>query len=167
MKELYLAGGSFWDLQRYFNCVAGVMKTQAGFANGNVMHPSYVEVCTGQTGFAEVVRVRYDEKELPLTGVLELYYKAISSSLLHPKKHNTNPQYRLGIFFHDLRDREIIVRYAQEIQMKNLCIISACIEPLRNYYPAEEYHQNYHEKNPNGYCNIGREAFTYAGQYKV
>lgn len=167
MREIYLAGGSFWDLQRYFDCVVGVLETQAGFANGNIVHPSYMEVCTGKTGFAEVVRIRFDEDTLPLPGMLELFFKAISSALFSPEKASSTSQHRLGIFIHDLRDREQIHDFTQKIYDKNKHVSSLFIEPLQNYYPAEEYHQNYHQKNPNGYCHIGREAFTYAGQYKV
>lgn len=167
MKTIYLAGGCFWGIQRYFDRVAGVTDTQVGFANGNMMSPSYVEVCTGTTGFAEVVRVTYDEAVIPFSGILELFFKVIDPTLLNRQGNDIGTQYRTGIYYEDAHDGETALAFMRMEQQKYTRPIVTEVLPLKNYYIAEEYHQHYLEKNPAGYCHIGREASIYAGEYKV
>ena len=126
-----------------------------------------MEVCTGMTGFAEAVRVRYDETELPLTGVLELYFKAVDPTVINRHGDEMKTQYRMGIYYVDMEDREELIAYLKELQYMCKKPLKVEVGALKNYYPAEEYHQHYLEKNPTGYCEIGREAFTYAGAYRV
>lgn len=167
MKEIHLAGGSFWDLQHYFDCVAGVVNTQVGFANGNMIHPSYMEVCTGQTGFAETVKVQFEESVLPLKSILELYIKAVGTPVFTAATTSQPTQYRYAIYFSNVQECEEITSYIAELCKRSRQAMYVEIEPLRNYYPAEAYHQHYLQKNPMSYRNIGREAFIYAGEYKV
>lgn len=167
MKEIYLSGGCFWGLQKYFDRVRGVLYTQVGFANGNMMHPSYREVCTGTTGFAETICVRYDERIIPLEGILELFFKAIDPTQKNRQGKDVGPQYRTGIYYERLDDGEKCQAFVQRLQMTYMRPVVVAVEMLRNYYPAEEYHQHYLEKNPAGYYHIGKEASRYAGQYKI
>jgi len=167
MKQIYLAGGCFWGMQRYFDRVAGVVDTEVGFANGNMMNPSYVEVCTGKTGFAEVVKVTYNEEVIPLSGILDVFFRAIDPTLLNRQGNDIGPQYRTGIYYEDIHDGEAALAFVRLEQQKYSRPIVTEIGQLRNYYPAEEYHQHYFEKNPAGYCHIGREASIYAGEYRV
>jgi methionine-S-sulfoxide reductase len=167
MKEIYLAGGCFWGMQKYFDRVTGVIDTQVGFANGNMIHPSYMEVCTGQTGFAEVVKVSYNENIIPLRGILELFFRAIDPTLLNRQGNDVGTQYRSGIYYSSSEDGETALDYVRELQKSYTRPVVTEITPLKNYYPAEEYHQHYLEKNPSGYCHIGREATIYAGEYRL
>lgn len=167
MKKIHLAGGCFWGLQRYFERVVGVLDTEVGFANGNMVHPSYREVCTGKTGFAETLSVCYDEDIIQLNGILELFFKAIDPTQLNRQGADVGTQYRTGIYYEHLEDGELAYAFIQKIQGQYSRPVVTEVKLLENYYPAEEYHQHYLEKNPAGYYQIGREASRYAGQYRV
>ena len=166
MKEIYLAGGCFWGLQKYFDCVAGVIDTQAGYANGKTEYPNYVEVCCGGTGFAETIRLRYDETKLKLESILELYFHVVDPTLKNRQGNDVGEQYRTGIYYLDEADREVIERFIAKRQKNYTKPIVTEVGPLRNYYTAENYHQKYLDKNPGGYCHITKEAFLYAGTYR-
>ncbi|MDL2236530.1 peptide-methionine (S)-S-oxide reductase MsrA [Christensenellaceae bacterium OttesenSCG-928-K19] len=166
MKEVYLSGGCFWSMQRYFDCVHGVLQTQAGFVNGDTENPTYAEVISGKTGYAEAVRVQYNETVIPLTGILDLYFKAICPGGTERKNSLKGSQFRKGVYYTRAEDEQVILDYMEENWIiGRLCPVK--LEAVKKYYPAEEYHQHYLEKNPDGHCHIGREAFIYAGEYKV
>lgn len=163
MKEVYLSGGCFWSMQKFFECVAGVKRTQAGFVNGYTERPTYMQVVTGKTGFAKAVLVEFEESLIPLTGILELYMMAMD-----PRTTDTSqPQHRAGVYYTDLGDEEAVTRILAGAKNSFPWVGEINVEPLRNYYPAEEYHQHYLEKHPSGHCNISKGAFIYAGEYKV
>ncbi len=166
MKEIFLAGGCFWSMQRYFDCVAGVESTQAGFANGDTKNPTYIEVISGRTGFAEAVKVLYSESTIPLIGILELYLMAIDPERTDMQDETNGPQFRVGIYYADMEDGETVMRFMLERENSIPWCRKVEVKPLENYYPAAEYHQHYLEKHPNGHCHISKGAFTYAGEYR-
>lgn len=165
MKEIYLAGGCFWGMQKFFDCVDGVIETEVGYANSTSENPSYREVCTGRTGSAETVQIKYDGSVLPLQGILELYFKAVDPTVKDRQGNDRGTQYRTGIYYVDPQDKEEIAEFIQEQQKHYQNQIVTEVLPLKNFYPAEEYHQKYLDKNPHGYCHLGSDAFETAKNY--
>ncbi len=161
-KEIYLAGGCFWGTEKYLEGVKGILETEVGYANGNTENPSYEEVCHNNTGHAETVKVIYDENIISLTFLLELYYDVINPVSINRQGGDIGTQYRTGIYFVDNNDELIIKESIRELQNKYIEKIAIEVKPLLNYYKAEEFHQKYLDKNPNGYCHIGTDKFEKA-----
>ncbi len=162
LKEIYLAGGCFWGTEQYLAGIHGIVKTDVGYANGNTENPSYHEVCHNNTGHAETVRVFYDPSQIRLEFILRLYYDVINPTSVNRQGGDCGTQYRTGIYYVDENDIPIIDKSLKELQTKYDKPVAIEILPLRNYYLAEEYHQKYLDKNPNGYCHIGKEKFEQA-----
>ncbi len=162
-KVIYLAGGCFWGTEKYLSGIKGIIKTDVGYANGNTENPTYEEVCGNNTGHAETVRIVYDPKVISLSFLLTLYYDVIDPTSVNKQGGDTGTQYRTGIYYIDDKDRQIIRDSIAGLQKKYDKPIAVEVLPLKNYYPAEEYHQKYLDKNPNGYCHIGRDKFVKAG----
>lgn len=162
MSEIYLAGGCFWGTEKYLSCIRGVLSTQVGYANGNTENPTYEEVCRNNTGHAETVRVVYDPAVLPLELLLELYYESIDPVSVNRQGGDVGTQYRTGIYYVDEKDRPVIDRSIAKLQKNYSKPIAIEVEPLKNFYPAEEYHQKYLDKNPFGYCHIPKAKFAFA-----
>ena len=153
MKTIYLAGGCFWGTQKFFDQFSGVIETEVGYANGPTENPSYQEVCAG-SGHAETVRIVYDESSVSLTQLLRWYFLTVDPTSYHRQGMDAGIQYRTGIYTTDPEDLpEIRARCATE-QEKYREKLQVEVKPLENFYPAEEYHQKYLEKNPGGYCHI-------------
>ena len=166
LKEIYLAGGCFWGTEHYFKQISGVKQTQVGYANGITEDPTYEEVCTDKTQFAETVRVVYNPDEVSLQFLLALYFKAIDPLSVNQQGHDKGTQYRTGIYYTDVADLPTIDEaYARE-QQKHNQPLAVEKQPLENFYPAEEYHQDYLDKNPTGYCHLPQALFDYARQAK-
>lgn len=166
LKEIYLAGGCFWGTEKYFSVVSGIVTTDVGYANGNTENPTYEEVCYNNTGHAETVRILYNPLEISLEFILNLYYEVINPISINRQGGDRGPQYRTGIYYVDDEDREIIINSIKNLQKKYDKPIAIEVLPLRNYYKAEEYHQKYLDKNPNGYCHIRKEHFDKAKNSK-
>lgn len=164
MAEIYLAGGCFWGTEKYIDGVHGVISTDVGYANGRTANPSYEDVCHRETGHAETVHVVYDPEKVTLSFLLEIYYQAINPVSVNRQGGDTGSQYRTGIYYVDSNDEPVIRASIQKLQQKYEQPIAIEVKPLENYYPAEEYHQKYLDKNPNGYCHIGKEKFKKASQ---
>lgn len=158
-KEIYLAGGCFWGTEKYFENVSGVMQTEVGYANGQTEKPTYKEVCNQNTGHAETVKLVYDESQVSLTSILELYYDVINPVSINRQGGDVGSQYRTGVYFVDQQDEVVIKKSIVELQKKFKENIAIEVKPLLNYFKAEEYHQKYLDKNPNGYCHISKEKF--------
>lgn len=154
MKTIYLAGGCFWGVEEYFSRLAGVRDAVSGYANGNIENPTYRQVCSGNTGFAETVKVTYDPKIIPLSTILRQYFSIIDPTILNRQGNDIGTQYRTGIFYTDSADLPIIEQVMREEAAKFSKPIVVEFEPLKNFYPAEDYHQDYLKKNPFGYCHI-------------
>ena len=153
MKTIYLAGGCFWGLQKYFDQFDGVTGTEAGYANGPDRAPTYEEVCA-DSGHAETVKIEYDERRISLEALLEKYFLVIDPLSVNRQGHDEGIQYRTGIYYpDDSQEPEIRKVYDRE-EAKTGAKLAVAVEPLRNFFPAEEYHQKYLDKNPGGYCHI-------------
>lgn len=153
-KELYLAGGCFWGLQEYFSRVPGVLSTQSGYAQSLVPNPGYREVCSGSTNAAETVRIVYDPQKVPTELLARHFFRIIDPFAVNRQGNDVGSQYRTGIYFSDERDQPILARVMQTEQAKYQRPFAVTLEKLENFYPAEEYHQDYLKKNPGGYCHI-------------
>ncbi len=162
LKEIYLAGGCFWGTEKYLSCIQGIVKTDVGYANGNTENPTYQEVCHNNTGHAETVRVFYDPSQIRLEFILSLYYDVINPTSMNRQGNDIGSQYRTGIYYVDDNDVEVIKKSLEELQTKYDKPIAIELLPLQNYYLAEEYHQKYLDKNPEGYCHIGSHKFEQA-----
>lgn len=161
-KTIYLAGGCFWGTEHYLKMVNGVMNTEVGFANGHTENPSYKDVCTDRTGFAETVKVVYDQNVLPLSKLLDIFFKAIDPTSLNQQGHDTGTQYRTGIYYVDNEDETVINEAVGNLAKLYTKPIVLEVNPLQNFYNAEDYHQDYLDKNPSGYCHLNRDLFIYA-----
>ena len=144
MGMIYLAGGCFWGLQKFFDQFGGVIRTEVGYANGPDKAPSYQEVCRN-SGHAETVLVEYDDKEMDLEALLDYYF-----------------MYRTGIYYTDEAQLPVIRKVYERQQAEVGKPLAVAIEPIRNFFSAEEYHQKYLDKNPGGYCHIPRSYFSLA-----
>lgn len=151
-KEIYLAGGCFWGVQAYFDRVSGVEYTQAGYANGKSDKTDYNSIPA--TGHAETVYVAYDPEKLPLEELLGYFYTIIDPTSLNRQGNDRGTQYRSGIYYVDPEDRKTIEAATEKAQSGYTAQIVTEIEPLANYVSAEDYHQDYIDKNPDGYCHV-------------
>lgn len=167
MEEIYLAGGCFWGTEKYLGSIRGVLETQAGYANGTTHNPTYEEVCRHNTGHAETVRVVYDPGVLPLEFLLNLYYESIDPVSVNRQGGDMGAQYRTGIYFTNEADRPVIERSLAALQKRYSRTLAIEAEPLRQFSPAEEYHQKYLDKHPGGYCHIPGDAFEKASKAVV
>ena len=166
IKDIYLAGGCFWGTEHYFKQIEGVVATEVGFANGNTVNPTYKEVYTDTTGFAETVHVKYNPEEVSLRFLLQMFFKAIDPTSLNKQGHDEGTRYRTGIYYSDTEDLPVIERvYAEEQQHYQQPLVVEK-QPLENFYTAEEYHQDYLDKNPDGYCHLPLSLFQFAKQAK-
>lgn len=167
MREtIYLAGGCFWDAQRYFDCLPGVLETEVGYANGKTASPTYEQVKYENTGHAETVRVVYDPGLLSLEELLEQFYKAIDPTSVNKQGGDEGIQYRTGIYYVDPAQEPVIKASLTKLQTYYAQPIAVEALPLSNFYTAEEYHQKYLDKNPGGYCHISPALFEAAKNYK-
>lgn len=162
MKEIYLAGGCFWGTEHFFKQIKGVMQTEVGFANGHTVNPTYKEVYTDTTGYAETVRIAYDPQVATLEFLLNMFFKAIDPTSLNKQGHDEGTRYRTGVYFTDDADLPVIRKVFAEQQALLPHPIVVEVEPLRQFYPADESHQDYLDKHPDGYCHLPLELFEYA-----
>ena len=162
IKDIYLAGGCFWGAEHFFRQIDGVVSTEVGFANGHTANPSYKEVYTDTTGYAETVHVRYDRERVGLRFLLKMFFKAIDPTSLNKQGEDEGTRYRTGIYYSDPADQEAIRTVFAQEQAKYDKPLVVEVEALRNFYKAEEYHQDYLEKNPDGYCHLPLELFRFA-----
>ena len=162
MKKIYFAGGCFWGTEHFMKQINGVTDTQTGYANGHIENPTYQQVCTNQTGFAETVMTRYDENIVSLDFLIRLFFKMIDPTSLNRQGGDIGTQYRTGIYYTDPQDQKIIQETVQELSKEYDQPVVVEIAPLANFYDAEEYHQDYLEKNPDGYCHVSPELFELA-----
>lgn len=161
-KEIYLAGGCFWGTEKYLQGVNGILETEVGYANGNTENPTYEEVCHYNTGHAEAVKVVYENTVIGLPFLLELYYDVINPVSINKQGNDIGSQYRTGIYFVQDEDEAIIRESIDKLQLKYEQKIAIEVKRVENYYRAEDYHQKYLDKNPQGYCHIGVDKFEKA-----
>lgn len=165
-SEIFLAAGCFWGAEKYLKLIEGVTFTEVGFANGNTDNPTYKEVYTDQTGYAETVHLRYNPTIVSLRFLLEMYFKAIDPTSLNKQGEDEGTRYRTGIYYNDPADLPIVDDVVAEEAKKYGLPLQVEVEPLRNFYPADEYHQDYLDKNPSGYCHLPIALFELARRAK-
>ncbi len=160
-KEIYFAGGCFWGTEHFFKQIRGVTFTETGYANGNTPDPTYKEVYTDRTGYAETVHVEYDDS-ISLPFLVRMFFKAIDPVSLNRQGEDTGTRYRTGIYYTDPEDLPAIKAVYDEVAREYDVPLAVELQPLRNFYPAEDYHQDYLENNPDGYCHLPLELFEFA-----
>ncbi|MCM1519349.1 MAG: peptide-methionine (S)-S-oxide reductase MsrA [Lachnoclostridium sp.] len=161
-KVIYLAGGCFWGTAHLFSLVQGVTSTIAGYANSNIENPSYRQVCTGTTDAAETVEVTYDADAVGLNDLLMLFFRSIDPTSVNRQGGDHGTQYRTGIYYTDPADIPVIEADLATLQRRYKEKIAIEFGPLKNFYPAEDYHQDYLYKNPDGYCHVNPALFEEA-----
>ncbi|MDO4728107.1 MAG: peptide-methionine (R)-S-oxide reductase MsrB [Bacteroidota bacterium] len=161
-KEIYFAGGCFWGTEHFFKQIRGVVATQVGYANGRTINPTYQQVYTDQTGFTETVKVVYDPTQVSLELLLDLFFETIDPTSLNKQGNDIGTRYRTGIYHTQKEDAPIIAKALEDLAKKYQSPIVVEDLPLENFYDAEEYHQNYLDKNPGGYCHINPRLFEMA-----
>lgn len=159
MKKIYLAGGCFWGVEHYFSLIKGIINTRVGYANSNIINPSYEDLCRGLSNASETVEVKYDESLIDLKTILNYYLEIIDPTSLNKQGNDIGIQYRTGIYYIDNRDIKIIEEFINDLKIKYSKDIMIEVMALENFYEAEEYHQDYLYKNPNGYCHIPKFKF--------
>lgn len=155
VEEIVLAGGCFWCLEAVFVEVLGVTDVESGYANGHVVRPSYDEVCTGQTGHAEVVKLTYDPQRVSLADLLEVFFLIHDPTTLNAQGHDVGPQYRSGIYTTTAAQAEVahaVIASLTRARAGARPIVTE-VAPLHNYWPAEDHHQDFFARNPRQpYC---------------
>ena len=165
MKTIYLAGGCFWGTEHYMSQFVGVVETVVGYANGNVADPAYEEVYTDKTGHVECVKVVYDEEMISLATLCRLFFRSIDPLLLNRQGGDIGTRYRTGIYWNDTDDQAVVEEVYAEIQQKYNEPLVVEKSLLKCFYSAEEYHQKYLVKNPEGYCHLSLSTLKSAAEY--
>lgn len=154
-ETIYLGGGCFWCTEAVFDRVRGIVDVESGYANGHLDHPSYDDICTGQTGHAEVVKLEFDPAIISLRDVLLVFFGTHDPTTLNRQGNDVGTQYRSAIFTVNPDQAAVAQELLQEMRDEKAfdAPIVTQLEPLTNYWPAEDYHQDYFLQHPNqGYC---------------
>lgn len=155
LEKATFGSGCFWCTEAIFENLNGVTSVVSGYAGGHVDNPTYEEVCTGTTGHAEVTQITYDPKIITYDELLEVFWKTHDPTTLNRQGNDVGPQYRSVIFYHNIEQKALAEKYKDELNKSGAWDnpIVTEITAYTNFYPAEKYHQNYYENNPNqGYC---------------
>jgi len=153
IETITLGGGCFWCTEAVYEQVRGVLEVQSGYSNGHVEHPSYEQVCSGETGHAEVVRLRFDPGALPLADVLAIFFATHDPTTRNRQGNDVGTQYRSAIYWHDEAQKPVIDRVLAEADEALGGRVVTEVAPVANYWPAEAYHQHYFAQHPiQGYC---------------
>ena len=153
-KTIYLAGGCFWGLEAYFERIGGIIDAVSGYANGKTRNPRYEDVVKGDSGHAETVKVTYDPERISLPDILQYYFRVIDPTSLNRQGNDIGSQYRTGVYYTDPAERAVIAQALAAEQKKHRQPLVVENQALSAFYQAEEYHQDYLAKNPDGYCHI-------------
>ena len=155
LQTIVLGGGCFWCTEAVYVKVKGVVDVESGYSNGSAQRPSYEQVCTGTTGHNEVVKLTYDPAQISLRQILEIFFVIHDPTQLNRQGNDVGDQYRSGIYFTSDEQKQVADGMIREMSQDKLFgkPIVTEVKPLSNYWPAEEYHQDFFEKNPHqGYC---------------
>lgn len=165
MKTIYFAGGCFWGTEHYLSQFDGVIETVVGYANGNLPDPTYEQVYTDLTGHVECVKVVYEESKISLATLCRLFFRSIDPLLLNRQGGDVGTRYRTGIYWENELDVLTVCQIFDEVQKSYNQHLAVEKSILLNFYPAEEYHQDYLYKNPEGYCHISLDMLRFAKTY--
>ena len=170
LNKIYLAGGCFWGVEAYMQRIYGVADAVNGYANGDTKNPKYEDLLYNNSGHAETVEVTYDPSKITLEELLGRYLKIVDPTSLNKQGNDRGTQYRTGIYYLDEKEKSKIQEVLKEEQKKHKKPIVIEVLPLKDFTKAEEYHQDYLTKNPNGYCHIdlskADEVFIDPNKYK-
>jgi len=154
MEKATFGAGCFWCVEAVFQDLDGVEKVVSGYSNGRIANPTYREVCSGLTGHAEVIQITYDPAKISFEELLEVFWKTHDPTTLNRQGGDTGTQYRSGVYYHNEEQHRLAAEYKQKLNeahaFENPIVTE--IEPLKSFYPAEDYHQNYYKQN-------GREPY--------
>ncbi|NML44879.1 peptide-methionine (S)-S-oxide reductase MsrA [Ramlibacter sp. G-1-2-2] len=154
-QSIVLGGGCFWCTEAVYKEVRGVTDVESGYSNGGSGRPSYEQVCSGNTGYAEVVKLAYDPAQVSTRQLLEIFFVVHDPTQLNRQGNDVGTQYRSGIFYTTPEQKQVaedIIRELTDEKVYGKAIVTE-VAPLANYWPAEEYHQDFFERNPTqGYC---------------
>lgn len=154
-EKATLGGGCFWCTEAVFQTLPGVITVISGYAGGTKVNPTYEEICTGKTGHAEVVEITFDPAKISYEKLLDVFWKAHDPTTLNKQGADVGTQYRSVIFYHNQKQKLSAEKSKSEAQKNFSGSIVTEIKPIVHFYPAEEYHQNYFEKNPDAaYCKF-------------
>ncbi len=170
LKTIYLAGGCFWGVEEFMSRIPGVHDSISGYANGSTENPTYKEVIYEGTGHAETVKVTYDPNQVSLAELLERFFMVVDPTSLNKQGNDVGTQYRSGIYYDDEEDLTVINRKIEGLKEDYDEEIVVEVQMLDNFYLAEDYHQDYLQKNVNGYCHIDMslvDAPIYIDEYDV
>ena len=151
MKTIYFAGGCFWGVEKFFSLVKGVVDTKVGYANGELDNPTYEDLKQGKDTASETVEIKYDENVVPLDTLLGLLLRVVDPYTLNKQGEDEGIQYRTGVYYLDASEEKIIKDYFSSHLEDDYKVE---VLPLKKFFLAEEYHQDYLNKNPQGYCHI-------------
>ena len=155
LQTIVLGGGCFWCTEAVYKEVRGVTDVESGYGNGEAERPSYEEVCTGRTGHNEVVKLTYDADQVNTRQLLEIFFVVHDPTTMNRQGNDVGTQYRSGIYYTTEEQKKVaedLVRELNEEKAFSRPIVTEVV-PMQNYWPAEEYHQDFFEKNPTqGYC---------------
>ena len=143
MRKIWFGAGCFWGAEAYFSQLKGVLATKVGYGQGKTDHPSYREVCSGVTGHAEICEVTYDEAVISLSGLLGHYFRIIDPTSMNRQGADIGTQYRTGIYCSSEAEQAAIREFIDAMQPNYAKPIVVEVEICRNFFPAEEYHQQY------------------------
>ena len=153
-RSICFAGGCFWGMEALYRRLPGVLDVTAGYANGDTAdHANYDDVCTGRTGFREAVQVAYEDGTVSLPHLLFVFFAAIDPETPNRQGPDVGSQYQTGVYWMDPAD-EGIIRSIADLEAAAVPVFAVELKPLACFYPAEEFHQRYLEKNPRGYCHV-------------
>ena len=174
-QTITLGGGCFWCTEAVFVKVRGITDVESGYSNGQVKQPSYEDVCSGRTGCNEVVKLTYDPTDITLNEILEIFFVVHDATTLNRQGNDAGTQYRSGIYYSTPEQKRIaedMIRQMGEDKLFGKPVVTEVL-PIANYWPAEDYHQDYFENNPNqGYCvavagpKVAKFRKTFAARYK-
>ena len=156
LKVAIFAGGCFWGVEEAFLNVPGVVSTTVGYAGGTTDNPTYRQVCTGRTGHAEAIEIRYDPEVADYNQLLEVFWAVHDPTQVNRQGNDVGTQYRSVIFFHDAeqeRKAKAAIKKLEESGKYKKPIATELL-PATKFWPAEEYHQKYLQVNPGGYCHV-------------
>ena len=153
-KVIYLAGGCFWGVEAYFQKLKGILDTEVGYANGNFANPSYEDLKAHKATHVEAVKIYYEDQTIRLTQIIEHLFRIINPFTVDHQGGDYGHQYRTGIYYDEESDYQTVQEFINMEQKKHTQKIRVEVEPLAHFYCAEDYHQDYLDKNPFGYCHV-------------
>jgi len=154
-QAITLGGGCFWCTEAVFEIVDGVLAVESGYSNGHVVNPTYEQVCRGDTGHAEVIRVDFDADRISLREILAVFFAIHDPTTLNRQGNDSGTQYRSGIYLHDPSQEAVVREVVAEANEALKGRVVTEVQPLANYSKAEAYHQHYFANHPNaGYCSF-------------